>query len=199
MTKTKITMPDGSTRDDAFATMPRFLYARMWAELTRTQIIVLIDIVSYRNHQTGLAYPKMGTIAHDIGMSMPTVKRAIRKLKALGWITARRRPEGGRANVYTVPAMDAWDGASPSKARGHQHDPMTTRATGHQYDPTQGITHGHATDHQHDPSNGSPTVTQRVTNMIPPSEPTEPTNEPKEEPMRVRVRRMAADTDRMIG
>ncbi len=61
-------------------------------------------LVLYRDTRPdGLARTAQGDIARRIGMSVPTVKRAVAKLETLGLLTvAYRGGLGGRVSVYQV-------------------------------------------------------------------------------------------------
>ena len=66
-------------------------------------------LVLYRDTRPdGLARTAQGDIARRIGMSVPTVKRAVHKLETLGLLTvAYRGGLGGRLSVYRVHPLPA--------------------------------------------------------------------------------------------
>jgi predicted transcriptional regulator len=74
---------------------------RRASDLTSTQKLVLFVLSTYARHRgaEGRCWPSTVTIAREAAVSRSTVKLALRRLVALGWITVSpRRGEHGTAS-----------------------------------------------------------------------------------------------------
>lgn len=75
------------------------------AQLKPRGIAVYCALCMYANLQTQTCYPSLATIGGHIGMSHPTVQRAIKDLIELGLLSKEKRyDDGGRqtSNLYTL-------------------------------------------------------------------------------------------------
>lgn len=62
-------------------------------------VTVYLVIKGYTNFSTGRAFPSIETISDKSGVSVPQVKRELKKLQELGYISVEKK---GRSNVYTL-------------------------------------------------------------------------------------------------
>jgi DNA-binding MarR family transcriptional regulator len=92
--------------------------------LTRADLIILTAVGSYLNPTTCVSLVSLGELAADTGYTTQTVKRAIRKLVALGYIqVARRTDEIGRClpslyhMIFTEEDEGIWRQEEEDKAR----------------------------------------------------------------------------------
>jgi DNA-binding transcriptional MocR family regulator len=75
----------------------------------------------------GVAWPSKASLAVGAGCSVPTVKRAIRRLELMGFVTVRRT-RGRTANTYTA-----------TLPNGATSDPVARQSTG-SYVTSNGVT-----------------------------------------------------------
>lgn len=66
-------------------------------ELTPKDLLIYVCIKRYMNKATKECFPSLDTIVDISGVSKPTVRKSIEKLKELGYIAVRRE---GRSNIY---------------------------------------------------------------------------------------------------
>lgn len=62
-------------------------------------VTVYLVIKSHTNFATGRAFPALETIAEKSGVSLAQVKRELKTLEKLGYITTEKK---GRSNLYTL-------------------------------------------------------------------------------------------------
>ena len=75
--------------------------ARLWtAEITPSEKLVALCILSHRNSQTGLCNPSFSRLSRLCGYSRPTIARTISHLKEYGLIESKRT---GAASEYSFP------------------------------------------------------------------------------------------------
>jgi len=114
--------------------MIRLRRSKFWKVVPPSQLIVIIDLYTYRNVK-GFAWPKRETLADDCGVSLSTVIRALKISKAcLGvrWsrgvgksaLTREQISEGlnpsKRVNCYYLPLtekIDLWQPTRKKKRR----------------------------------------------------------------------------------
>lgn len=85
-----------------WASIPRWLLYS--ADITANAKLVYVVIQSHVDDR-GTAYPSRETIAAEAGLSVATVKRAVRELQQIGVVAAvPRRDRAGRqaSNLYRV-------------------------------------------------------------------------------------------------
>lgn len=83
--------------------------------------LVLVYLADRHNVDTGVCWPSIGRIARDLGVSEPTVRKALRELETLGLITpaspdwAVGCPKGRRPNVWelSLETVRGKDGLTP--------------------------------------------------------------------------------------
>ena len=59
--------------------------------VTNQDFRVYSCLVSFMNKETGICYPRLGTISKSIGMSRTAIYRCIKHLAKLGYVTVKRR------------------------------------------------------------------------------------------------------------
>ncbi len=98
----------------------------------------LCALTDYADNRTGLAFPKMLTLAKTLGKSTRTIQRHLHALQALGLIefVERRRDTQGRFGSYVYKVLHIISSA-PSKTRttGHRSRVAHIRRTKRQEDP----------------------------------------------------------------
>ena len=62
-------------------------------------VTVYLVIKAYTNFSTGRAFPSIETISDKSGVSVPQVKRELKKLQSTGYISVEKK---GRSNFYTL-------------------------------------------------------------------------------------------------
>jgi DNA-binding transcriptional MocR family regulator len=121
-----------------FAIIPRHLLA-----MQPVEVKVYMALALYVNWDTGECWPSRQTLAHDAGVSLSTVKRAIKALVAYGAIQShpRRDPAGdSTSNLYVMPfvinqrASRGGVTGGPTSGHGRTHGgvtrgPLTTTRT----------------------------------------------------------------------
>ena len=111
-------MPPATTHEitvaqwrNGFAPIYRAL-SRCGKELSANECLVLLNVLEHVGQSTD-AQPTQATIAEETDISVATVKRALNKLKAVGFILVRQQPGvAGRRNIYDVDlaAILTWAG-----------------------------------------------------------------------------------------
>jgi hypothetical protein len=110
---------NGLDHDAPFAIVPRRLIGELKRlRLTKTELLVYLELLTYRNAQKGSAFPSLNEVARDIGCASRHCARAITRLQKVGLLCKqpRRSQAGGHIRtLYTFPeAVQSDDkGASP--------------------------------------------------------------------------------------
>ncbi len=124
-----------SNEPAGFAILPRHLLA-----VQPVEVKVYMALALYVNWDTGECWPSRATLAHDAGVSLSTVKRALKALVKYGAVQVHPRndPAGdSTSNLYVMPFVinqrSAAGGGStgdPTSGHGRPHrgvmgDPLT--------------------------------------------------------------------------
>ena len=100
-------------------------------DLPTTSKCILLVMATFLNRQGGGCFPSQETLADMASVSIPTVKRTIRKAKELGLIEVERQTVGGmkRGNLYNplipedLPILDPSIDHSSDPSIDHSSDP----------------------------------------------------------------------------
>lgn len=93
-------LPPGLTADAGwFHTMRTLFEGGQVGDMGPVAFTVLSAIKSFTGMRDGTAFPGQDTLAKQLQVSQPTVKRAISVLVSKGYLQVTKR---GRANVYTL-------------------------------------------------------------------------------------------------
>ncbi len=93
-----------------------------------SSVAIMARLADFSNDE-GVCWPSIETIARQIGAGMSTVRTAIARLEAEGWLTRRARRQGNRnaSNVYQLnvaklqaAAFSQLSDSDPSKNLTHQ-------------------------------------------------------------------------------
>ena len=96
---------------NGFAPIYRTL-SRCGKEFSANECIVLLNLLEHLGQSVD-AHPTQAIIAEETGMSVATVKLALNKLKAAGFLIVRQQPSvAGRRDIYDLDlaAILAWAG-----------------------------------------------------------------------------------------
>lgn len=63
-----------------------------------SSVAIMARLADFSNDE-GLCWPSIETIARQIGAGMSTVRTAIARLEAEGWLTRKARRQGTRVNI----------------------------------------------------------------------------------------------------
>lgn len=91
--------------DVGFVQVPNCFF-RHYKELgiTRDEFLFIMHLATYKYESAqGYAYPSLGTIAQQMGLSRRQVRRLRKSLEGNGWLTVYRRP--GETSVYSFQAF----------------------------------------------------------------------------------------------
>lgn len=92
--------------------------------LSTTARLIALCVLWHRNGKTGLCCPSRERVASLIGVSIPTVRRALKELKAAGVLVNTRT---GKASRYGFPASQLVHGlgvtSDPSEGAAMTHQP----------------------------------------------------------------------------
>lgn len=91
--------------DVGFVQVPNCFF-RHYKELgiTRDEFLFIMHLATYKYESArGYAYPSLGTIAQQMGLSRRQVRRLRKSLEDNGWLTVYRRP--GETSVYSFQAF----------------------------------------------------------------------------------------------
>lgn len=95
----------------AFAMIPRWLL-RSSGKLSSTSIHLYAVIMTYADNITKYGFPSRETLADDMGVSVATVKRAIKELEQAGVVEVKReynkKTGNFRSNQYTLAYESPW-------------------------------------------------------------------------------------------
>ncbi len=109
-------------------------------------------LADYSNNKTGLCWPKMETLASNLGRSVRTIQRHLHQLRHLGLVEfCERRRWRGRFSGYTyrvvsIPAMIRRKKAAPTTGHGRPvgaGPPIVTRTKGTKTPPVTSPMHGY--------------------------------------------------------
>jgi len=64
--------------------------------ISTTAKVVLAQLMDHRNKTTGQCNPRETSLAEELGISRRTVLRALKELRCVGWIQAKRGQNGNR-------------------------------------------------------------------------------------------------------
>lgn len=114
----------------AFAMIPRWLL-RSGGKLSSTATHLYAVIMTYADNITKFGFPSRETLAEDMGVSVATVKRAIKELEQADVVTVRReynkKTGNFRSNQYTLVYESPWVTGEPRDDEGNSprvtHDP----------------------------------------------------------------------------
>lgn len=96
-----------------------------------SSVAIMARLADFSNDE-GVCWPSIETIARQIGAGMSTVRTAIARLEAEGWLTRRARRQGNRnaSNVYQLnvaklqaAAFSQLSDSDPSKSDASKSDP----------------------------------------------------------------------------
>lgn len=93
-------MSDIEDKPPPFAIIP--LEVMMDKRLTLETMRILITLFSFRNKNTGLAFPKREALAKRCGMHPSNISAATRKLVELGWLVKEGAGGYGLPTKYTI-------------------------------------------------------------------------------------------------
>jgi Helix-turn-helix domain len=129
--------------------------------LLESDLRVLGALCSHWNSDDGFCYPSHRTLAGESGRSLPTVKRALIRLRELGYVdwTGNARSNGGRSvNSYYIVDLPGSDWAPLA----HLERPMPSSPKETQGGVTKET---HPPAHDDDPSLDHPRVSDKQTNQ----------------------------------
>jgi len=92
--------PPGSEPDGTYAVIPKWII-RSGKRLSANAIATYVTIMSYADNATKKAHPARETIAEDMGVSVPTVARAIKELKDFGALKTDPDQKKNRVGGYS--------------------------------------------------------------------------------------------------
>jgi len=98
------------------------------SEHTLRAKVVASSIEDHRNNETGLCYPSLRTLMADTGLSLSSVKRAVRELEEAGWLIRSEGRGRGNHTHYTLVMQGKVVPIRPSK-KGVSTE-LSTRETG---------------------------------------------------------------------
>lgn len=96
-----------------------------------SSVAIMARLADFSNDE-GVCWPSIETIARQIGAGMSTVRTAIARLEAEGWLTRKARRQGNRnaSNVYQLnvaklqaAALSQLSDSDPSKSDASKSDP----------------------------------------------------------------------------
>lgn len=96
-----------------------------------SSVAIMARLADFSNDE-GVCWPSIETIARQIGAGMSTVRTAIARLEAEGWLTRKARRQGNRnaSNVYQLnvaklqaAAFSQLSDSDPSKSDASKSDP----------------------------------------------------------------------------
>ncbi|MBF6328511.1 GntR family transcriptional regulator [Nocardia transvalensis] len=99
-----------------------WLEALRGVDLTHAEYRVAVNLSTWANGDLTNAYPGKEALAEAAGVSMPTLKKALRSLTEKGWVVLVERGGNqywkGKANVYSLTVPKGANGLPPSSSQG---------------------------------------------------------------------------------
>lgn len=114
----------------AFSRIPNWI-ARSGKKLSATARLTYVALMSYADNETLTAFPSQELLAEDVGVSIPTIKRAVKELAEAGAIVVQRRRNQSNGNFYANHYTLIFDppGITGDTPRGIMGDPITRPTT----------------------------------------------------------------------
>ncbi|TNL01766.1 helix-turn-helix domain-containing protein, partial [Kosakonia cowanii] len=114
-----------------------------------SSVAIMARLADFSNDE-GVCWPSIETIARQLGAGVSTVRTAIAKLEADGWLSRKARRQGNRnaSNVYQLnvaklqaAAFSQLSDSDPSKSDASKSDPSKFEASksgkNHGFDPSE--------------------------------------------------------------
>jgi len=95
-----INNPSHNEPDGTYAVIPKWII-RSGKRLSSNAIAAYVTIMSYADNTTKKAHPAREKIAEDMGVSVPTVARAIKELKDFGALKIDPKQKKNKAGGYS--------------------------------------------------------------------------------------------------
>lgn len=98
--------------EDKWTSVPNMILLRQ-AELniSNTELVLLINIMSYEHNINALVYPSISTLAKRQGLHERSIQRAINRLVEKGFLTktirSKHQDQKGLTNIYSIAPLRA--------------------------------------------------------------------------------------------